>query len=119
MLAELSLHGTYYRVPEYLFLHREYPVRSINLYPTRFDRMMLLEPQRAGEFTLPHFLEFFEYLSCIRRAPLTFRQRLACYGEMLRWLKDNRKRLVDEAKYVFKRFLKRLLGVQPRPSEAR
>ena len=27
MLAELSLHGTYYRVPEYLFLHREHPVQ--------------------------------------------------------------------------------------------
>lgn len=117
MLAELSLRGTYYRVPEYLFLHREHPVRSINLYPTRFDRMMLLEPQRAGEFTLPHFLEFFEYLACIRRAPLKFRERWACYGEMLRWLKDNRKRLVDELKYVTKRFLKRVLGMGPRPTK--
>jgi hypothetical protein len=119
MLAELSLHGTYHRVPDYLFLHREHPVRSINLYPTRFDRMMLLEPQRASEFTLPHFLEFFEYLRCIRRAPLSLRERIACYGEMLRWLKDNRKRLVDDVTYVCKRFLKRMLGVQRRPSEAR
>jgi glycosyltransferase involved in cell wall biosynthesis len=119
MLAELSLHGTYYRVPEYLFLHREHPVRSINLYPTRFDRMMLLEPQRAGGFTLPRFIEFFDYLGCIRRAPLTFRQRLACYSEMPRWLRDNRKQLWGELTYVCKRFLKRLLGVQRRPSEAR
>ncbi|HYK49436.1 MAG TPA: glycosyltransferase family 2 protein [Terriglobales bacterium] len=119
MLAELSLHGTYYRVPEYLFLHREHPVRSINLYPTRFDRMMLLEPQRAGEFTLPRFIEFFEYLRCIRRAPLTFRQRIACYLEMPRWLKDNRRQLWGELTYVCKRFLKRRLGVQRRPSVAR
>jgi len=119
MLAELSLHGTYYRVPDYLFLHREHPVRSINLHPTRFDRMALLEPQRAGEFTLPHFLEFFEYLRCIRRAPLSFRERIACYGEMLRWLKDNRKRLIGDVSNVCKRFLKRVLGVQRRPSEAR
>jgi glycosyltransferase involved in cell wall biosynthesis len=120
MLAELSLHGTYYRVPEYLFLHREHPVRSINLYPTRFDRMQLLEPQRAGEFTLPHFLEFFEYLHCIRRAPLSFRQRLACYTEMLRWLRDNRRRLVADITYVAARFLRRVRGSQRRrPSEAR
>lgn len=111
MLAELSLHGTYYRVPEYLFLHREHPVRSINLYPTRFHRMMLLEPQRAGEFTLPHFLEFFEYLRCIRRAPLSFRERLACYWEMMRWLRDNRKRLVSDVTYVLKRLVKRVLGL--------
>ena len=53
--------------------------------------MALLEPHRAGEFVLPHVDEFFEYLRCIRRAPLKFSERLACYGEMLRWLKDNNK----------------------------
>jgi glycosyltransferase involved in cell wall biosynthesis len=118
MLAELSLHGTYYRVPEYLFLHREHPVRSINLYPTRFDRMMLLEPQRAGEFTLPHFLEFFEYFRCIHRAPLTVRQRVSCYREMLRWLIDNRKRLVRDVTYVAARCIRRLRRVQGHQREA-
>jgi glycosyltransferase involved in cell wall biosynthesis len=117
MLAEVSLHGKYYRVPEYLFLHREHPVRSINLYPTRFHRLALLEPQRVGEFVLPHFAEFFEYLRCIRRAPLSFSQRLACYGEMLRWVGDNNKRLRSDVMFVLKRFVKRTLHVQ-RPSEA-
>lgn len=119
MLAEVSLYGKYYRVPDYLFLHREHPVRSINLAPTRFDRLAQLEPQRAGEFVLPHFSEFFEYLRCIRRAPLTFRERMACYGEMLRWLKDNRKRLRADVSYVLRRFVKRTLHVHGRPSEAR
>ncbi len=117
VLAELSLHGKYYRVPEFLFLHREHPVRSINLYPTRFERLALLEPQRAGEFVLPHFAELFEYLRCIRRAPLSFRERLACYGEMLRWLKDNNKRMRMDVMYVCARFLKRTLHVQRQASE--
>jgi glycosyltransferase involved in cell wall biosynthesis len=119
MLAEVSLHGKYYRVPDYLFLHREHPVRSINLYPTRFERLALLEPQRAGEFVLPHFDEFFEYLRCIRRAPLKFGERILCYLEMLRWLKDNNGRLRADLLYVFKRFVKRMLQMHGRPSEAR
>jgi len=118
MLSELSLYGKYYRVPDYLFLHREHPVRSINLYPTRFERMALLEPQRAGELALPHFDELFEYLRCIRRAPLKFSERLACYGEMLRWLKDNNKRLRGDLLYICKRFVKRALHVQSRTSVA-
>jgi len=119
MLAEISLYGKYYRVPDYLFLHREHPVRTLNVYPTRFDRLPLyLEPHQYGKLILPHVAEFFEYLRCIRNAPLTFGERLACSGEMLRWVKDNRRRLWGDVMYVSKRFVKRLLRMQPRPSEA-
>ena len=120
MLAELSLYGKYYRVPDYLFLHREHPHRTLNVYPTRFDRLHLyVEPHQAGKLILPHFAEFFEYLRCIRRAPLKFTERLACYGEMMRWLKDNNRRLDSDMRYVLKRFVKRALGTQARPSVAR
>jgi glycosyltransferase involved in cell wall biosynthesis len=119
MLAELSLYGKYYRVSDYLFLHREHPVRTLNVYPTRFDRLPLyLEPQQAGKLILPHFAEFFEYLHCIRRAPLRFSDRLACYGEMLRWLRDYNKRLRGDVIYVCKRFVKRALHLQSRTSVA-
>jgi glycosyltransferase involved in cell wall biosynthesis len=119
MLAEVSLYGKYYRVPDYLFLHREHPHRTLNVFPTRFDRLpMYLVPEQAGKLVLPYIAEFFEYLRCIRRAPLTFAERLACYGEMLRWVKDNRRMLVGDVRYVVKRFLKRALGIQARPSVA-
>ena len=68
---------------------------------------------------LPHFDEFFEYLRCIRRAPLNFGDRILCYLEMLRWLKDNNKRFGGDLLYVFKRFVKRMLQMHGRPSEAR
>ena len=72
----------------------------------------------------PHFSEFFEYLRCIRRAPLSFRERIdACYGELLRGLKANNKRpttrLRADVMYVVKRFIQRTLHVQGHPSEAR
>ena len=119
MLAEVSLHGKYYRVLDYLFLHREHPHRTLNVFPTRFDRLpMYLVPEQTGKLILPYFAEFFEYLRCIRRAPLRFTERLACYGEMLRWVKDNRRRLTGDLLYVLKRFIKRALRIQARPSVA-
>jgi glycosyltransferase involved in cell wall biosynthesis len=117
-LAELSLYGTYYRVPEYLFLHREHPVRSINIFPTRFDRMALLEPQKAHLIVFPYWREFYEYLRAIGRAPLSFWQRLACYREMLRWVRVNRRRLTGDLVHVAKRLVKQILHLQGRPSEA-
>lgn len=119
MLAELSLYGKYYRVSDYLFLHREHPHRTLNVFPSRFDRLpMYLVPENTGKLILPHFAEFFEYLRCIRRAPLKFTERLACYWEMLRWVKDNRRRLKGDLVFVLKRFIKRKLGIQPRTSVA-
>jgi glycosyltransferase involved in cell wall biosynthesis len=118
MLGELSLYGTYYRVPEYLFFHREHPVRSLNIYPSRFDRLALLKPTKGNQIAFPHFEEFFAYLRGISHIPLGVGERLACYGEMLRWLKDNRKRLRGDVVYVTKYLLKWALRMQPRPGEA-
>ena len=119
MLAEVSLYGKFYRVPDYLFMHREHEHRTLNVFPTRFDRLPLyLIPEQAGKLILPYFAEFFEYLRCIRRVPLKFTERLACYVEMLRWVWDNRRRLTGDVMYVVKRFIKRALGMQAHPSVA-
>jgi glycosyltransferase involved in cell wall biosynthesis len=118
MLGELSLYGTYYRVPEYLFFHREHPVRSLNIYPSRFDRLALLKPTKGNQIAFPHFEEFFAYLRGIRSVPLGVGERIACYGEMVRWLKDNQKRLRGDVLYVAKYLVKSALGLQARPGEA-
>jgi len=118
MLAELSLYGTYYRVPEYLFFHREHPVRSLNIYPSRFDRLALLKPNKGNQIAFPHFEEFVAYLRGISHVPLSGGERIDCYGEMLRWLKDNHKRLRGDLVYVTKYLLKRALRLQPRPGES-
>jgi hypothetical protein len=110
MLAEMSLHGRYAQIPEFLFLHREHPLRTTNVYPqSRFQRTAILLPQKRVKIVFPHFRQFVEYLGCIHRAPLRWRDRLRCYREMLRWLGQNWRRMVGDVKEVVIYVLRKVL----------
>jgi glycosyltransferase involved in cell wall biosynthesis len=111
MLAELALHGPYSQVPEFLFLHREHPLRTTNVYPlSRFRRTAILLPQKRVKIVFPHFRQFREYLLCIHRSPLPWADRQSCYREMLGWLKRYWKRMAGDVKEVLIYVLQRALG---------
>jgi len=121
LLAELSLHGSYFQVPEFLFLHREHTQRATNVYPaSRFERTAILVPENAGKIVFPHFRQFGEYLKAIRRSPLTLRERILCYREMARWLRQNGRRMARDVKEVIAHFWRRcknlLAGRRPASS---
>ena len=57
--------ATMRQVPEFLFLHREHPLRATNVYPqSRFQRTAILLPQKRAKIVFPHFRQFGEYLLC-------------------------------------------------------
>ncbi len=112
LLAELALHGYYFRVPEFLFLHREHPFRETNVYPTRFERTASLNPEKPVRIVFPHFRQFGEYLLRIRRAPLSWRDRIRCCWEMFRWVGRYWKRLVADVKVVISYILRRIIRVR-------
>jgi hypothetical protein len=108
MLAELSLYGQYARVSEFLFLHREHPMRATSVYPqSRFERTAILLPEKVGKIVFPHFRQFGEYMLCIHRSPLRWRDRMLCYKDMLAWFWCYRGRLrrdiQDVAIYLLRR----------------
>jgi len=100
VLAELALYGTFHKLPEYYFFHREHKQRVTNQFPTRQERMRRLNPDRHLRVVFPHFRQFWEYISSIRRAPLRWRDRFDCYFEMLRWMRDNASRLYADIRYA-------------------
>ncbi len=106
VLAELALYGQYYRIPEYLFCHREHSQRVTRMYPSRQERTFRLYPECPPKIVFPHFRQFWEYICCIHRAPLKWSERLRCYAQMLRWLKDNTKRLLHDMKFVVRQAVK-------------
>lgn len=110
MLAELSLYGRYARIPEFLFLHREHPQRATSAYPqSRFERTAILLPEKAGKIVFPHFRQFGEYMLCIHRSPLGWRDRMLCYGDMLAWFWRYRIRLMCDIKDVAIHLLRKIL----------
>lgn len=109
LLAELSLHGGYARVPEFLFLHREHPLRATNVYPaSRFERTAILLPEKATKIVFPHFRQLAEYLLMIYRSPIAWRDRILCYRDMLGWSWRYRGRLIGDVKSVISYFLRRI-----------
>lgn len=100
LLAELALYGKFHQVPESLFSHREHRERVTRMYPSRQERMWRLFPDKPRMMVFPYFRQFWEYILCIRRAPLSGKERLRCYLQMLAWLKDNRRRLSGDLKFA-------------------
>jgi glycosyltransferase involved in cell wall biosynthesis len=118
MLAEMSLHGRYSQIPEFLFLHREHKLRATNVYPqSRFQRTAILLSYKRLKIVFPHCRQFGEYLACIHRAPLSWRERLSCYREMLHWLRRYWRRMFNDVEQIFIFVLRRILGRSPRRSK--
>lgn len=84
--AELGLHGRFARIPEPLFLSRDHAGRSTRAMEQHHLRGAWFAPTLAGRRVFPHWRILFEYARCVRRAPLSFRQRLACWAQLPRWV---------------------------------
>ncbi len=100
VLAELALYGPFYRIPQPLFCHREHAGRATRQYASRQQRLASIHPGRRPRFAFPHFRQFREYLLAIHRAPIKWSERLRCYMEMLRWIRDNAGRLWNDLKFI-------------------
>jgi glycosyltransferase involved in cell wall biosynthesis len=102
LLAELALYGRFHEIPEGLLLHREHPYRSVFVHRTRHALMAWLDPTVSRTFIFPSWRLLKDYLIAILRAPLSFRQRLNCLWEMLRWVRYRWKNLLEDLKIVVK-----------------
>jgi glycosyltransferase involved in cell wall biosynthesis len=79
----LGLLGSFYEVPEYLFLSRSHAGQSIRLRPRQ--RLAWFNPTRKGKTSLPEWRLFFEQLNCVRHSRVGILDRLLCYTTALQW----------------------------------
>lgn len=83
LLGELALLGQFYEVPEYLFFRRMHPQRSLetNTADSR-EIVAWFDPRRKEKFTLPKWRRFFEYINAVKRTPLNWSEKIACYMQL-------------------------------------
>jgi glycosyltransferase involved in cell wall biosynthesis len=93
LLAELSLYGRFYEIPEPLFFKRYHPQNS---YVNMRTRMAWFDPSLKGRFVFPYWMQFFDYLRTISRVPLPWSEKVRCYAHMIRWFWDHRKNLAGD-----------------------
>jgi glycosyltransferase involved in cell wall biosynthesis len=86
LVAEMSLYGPFYQVPEIMFWRREHPGRGDNLGNIR--RICTnLDPRRRGQSTARLVAEMVAaYAVAINRAPLSAAERRRCYQVYLEWI---------------------------------
>lgn len=87
IIAELSLHGRFYQVPDWLYFRREHPGQSGGVSMRR--RCAVMDPRRASRLRHPASRLYGEYvwgyISGIRRAPISRADRRECYRYLAEW----------------------------------
>jgi glycosyltransferase involved in cell wall biosynthesis len=97
-LAELALRGRIVRIPEYLYLRREHPRRSVQAYPSLRERYAWLSPSHKAKRVFPHWAYLRGFASAVARVPLELRDKVACGIVLLRWVKYHWKDLAQDLK---------------------
>jgi glycosyltransferase involved in cell wall biosynthesis len=86
-LAELSLYGPFYIVPDRLFLRRIHSEQSTQgALQVERDRVAWFDTSLQDKISLPKWEYFFGYLKAITNAPLSRYERAYCYAQMVRWV---------------------------------
>lgn len=93
LLCELSLYGRFAEIPNALFYKRYHPK---NRYIDMRARMAWFDPARKGRAVFPYWLQFFDLLHTIRRAPISVQERVRCYFSLVEWLRPYAKRMVKD-----------------------
>ena len=85
-VAEMSLYGPFYQVPEIMFFRREHPGRGDNLGSVQ-QVCSNLDPRRRGQSKARLMAEMVaSYPVAISRAPLSAVERRRCYRVYLDWI---------------------------------
>jgi glycosyltransferase involved in cell wall biosynthesis len=101
LLAQMSLLGRFYEVPEHLFISRRHDGQSSTILPVRVtqprfrltNRYCTLpcpewwDPAKTRAITFPEFRQLSEFFMSIYRVPLGVRQKIRCSFMLLSWIR--------------------------------
>jgi glycosyltransferase involved in cell wall biosynthesis len=93
LLCELAFHGKFHEIAEPLFYKRHH---AKNTYLDWRARMAWFNPAWKGKITFPNWLQFVNYLSAIKQAPIATLEKVYCYLIMLGWLMVHGKSMVKD-----------------------
>ena len=101
-IAELTLYGKFYQIPEYLF-HRSFTGNTITSLKKTKDILFDFDPERGSEILLQTWKYEYDFFSAVHRAPLTLYQKKKVFLVLLKRLRHVRVDLGQELiQYVSK-----------------
>jgi glycosyltransferase involved in cell wall biosynthesis len=87
LLAELSLYGRFYEIPEPLFFPRYHSAQSTKgALSVERSRVVFFDTSNAGKILLPKWMLLFGFLRAIWNGPVDLGAKMYCYLQMVRWV---------------------------------
>lgn len=101
LLAELSLMGQFFELPEYLFFYRNHPQQSWQAHPIwRARQDAWFDPAKRDKLAFPHWRLLREHWKAIHKVPLGFYEKVRCYVYMAWWVRKHWRHLARNLTYV-------------------
>ena len=108
LVAELSLMGRIFEIPECLFFWRERPSSYTSVFYSRVrdNTSNRLRNETAwwskeGGTYFPHWKNFIEYFRSVNRVPLKLSERFLCYLQIFDWLLRQGRRFLTKDIVLF------------------
>lgn len=113
LLAELSLHGRFYELPERLFCRREHP--NASSVDRSIDKQLeFFDPTLLNKIVLQQWRRRWENLRSVWRAPIPLQSRIRLSGRLALFLVRRRRKFFGELVYAVKKLARRtFLGIAP------
>jgi len=96
LLGELALYGSFYQIPEILFLHREHSGRSTKATKGPEDYTQWFDSSKTVRFALPYWRRLYESTISVMRHSTGLLEKIGCLIEICRAAKWNQRALVAE-----------------------
>lgn len=109
LLAELTLQGKFFEIPEYLFYRRLHPQASSS-YTTSTQLLHFYDPRKKERIALTQWRHIFEHLRSVVRAPVRFREKVRLFGFLARVVIWNRFKLANELSAAVRHKVRRASG---------
>lgn len=108
ILAELILRGPFIEIPKPLQFRRMHPTGTERCYRGRHrERVEWFEGNSQRKFIFPQWNLLGKFLKAIQKAPITGKDKLLCYIEVIRWLRWGRARmLMDDLEYNIRKLIR-------------
>jgi glycosyltransferase involved in cell wall biosynthesis len=91
LLAELTLHGKFVEIQDYLFYRRIHPLAYSMAYRTESSSAEWYDPKTKGKIIFPRWKRYSAYIYAVRRAPIAFSEKLFSWLYLTDFVFEKRK----------------------------
>ncbi|MBK1877949.1 glycosyltransferase family 2 protein [Pelagicoccus mobilis] len=104
LLCWLGLRGRFARIDEHLFFPRKHEEQSMAMLADKKKKKkadlvaysVWFDPKWRNKIVLPWWISLRELIRCVVKAPISFRDKIGCFGVIMRWVCTRRRSLARD-----------------------